>query len=656
MKKLSLVFLLLLLMMVPTFADNAAAPDPIRLSVGSRTLGMGKAMVGLADDLGSVYVNPAGVANVEKWQLTSLSGKLLDEFNYVSLAGVYPTNFGKVGLAFAGSSIGGAIPTRVKAGSDPDDPVYEADPTQELMNYYNNVFILTYADKMGRLLSAGWAKPVTDRAPWLKDINFGVNLKLFSVGLSGDGITQGSANGQELDFGLQARPTRFLSVGANMQNLLPFSMGGKLRYASGWEESYPAVLKTGLALSVIGPPESALREIGDHRVNVLLDADWEPTRSQNVPILFHLGTEWMPMELLAVRLGIDQEQVGVGTTANNLTAGVGVFFRGFRFDYAYHQFAGAPGVDNHFFSLSYGIFPPKKKWVEKVVITPATLITTESRVIIRGIVQTYDVATVRVSGEAVKLTKQNAFEIEVPILASGKNTIWVEAFDSRGNLIETDRVRVIKLNTYPDVPADYWAAEQVSYIGTLGIIKGYPDGRFKPEGNITRAEMSALLMRTKASGEANIPTPTVQLFKDVPLKHWAVKYVNQAARVGIVKGYPDGGFKPNANINRAEGLAMVGRFGGVREIAFNREFTDVKPNFWAAPIIAGAYKEGLLQYFANKPFQVGKKLNRAESVEILFRSSPVKGLIAEFTDFEKGFETKSPVQLENEAKAQSKKK
>lgn len=656
MKKIIAVWGLLILLSLPTLADNAAAPDPIRLSVGSRTLGMGKAMVGLADDLGSVYVNPAGVANVEKWQLTSLSGKLLDEFNYISLAGVYPTNFGKVGLAFAGSSIGGAIPTRVKAGSDPDDPVYEADPTQELMNYYNNVFILTYADKIGRLLTPGFMKPIAERAPWLKDVNFGVNLKLFSVGLSGDGITQGNASGQELDFGLQAKPRNFLSVGLGVQNLLPFSLGGKLRYASGWEESYPMVMKAGLALAVIGPPESALREIGDHRVNVLLDADWEPTRTANVPMLFHLGAEWMPVEMLAIRLGIDQEQVGVGTTANNLTAGVGVFFRGFRFDYAYHQFAGAPGVDNHFFSLSYGIFPPKKKQIEKVIVTPETLITTESRVIIRGKVQTWDVATVRVSGEAVKLTKQNTFEVEVPLLVSGKNTIWGEAFDSRGNLIETDRVRVVKLNTYPDVAADHWAAQQVSYIGTLGIIKGYPDGNFKPDGNITRAEMSALLMRTKASGEANVPIPTLQLFKDVPLKHWAAKYVNQAARVGIVKGYPDGSFKPNANINRAEGLAMVARFGAVREIPYTREYPDIKPTFWAASIIAGADKEGMLQYFTGKAFQPSRKLNRSESVELLYRSTPVKGLIGELTDFNKGFETKSPVQLQNESRAQSKKK
>jgi hypothetical protein len=205
-------------------------------------------------------------------------------------------------------------------------------------------------------------------------------------------------------------------------------------------------------------------------------------------------------------------------------------------------------------------------------------------------------------------------------------------------MIAYDRLRVLRLITYPDVAPTYWTAKQIGYIGTLGIIQGYPDGKFKPEGNITRAEASTLLVRTFASGDSKVPAATGQIFKDVSLKHWAVKYVNQASKIGVVKGYPDKTFKPAANITRAEGLAMIARFGSVKELSYNKEFADVPVSHWAAPIIAGAYQEGILEYLKGQKFEPNKKLNRAETVEMLYRTRPVTGLINNLLDFELGYE------------------
>jgi len=326
---------------------------------------------------------------------------------------------------------------------------------------------------------------------------------------------------------------------------------------------------------------------------------------------------------------------------------VGVYYRGFRFDYAYHQFAGAPGVDNHFFSLSYGIFLERKAREYVRITSPADmLITRENKILLRAEVLDPEVSEARIQGRAIKLAaKSSTFEADVPLEITGKNTVWVEVFDKSGKFLQAKKVRVLRLMAYPDVKSPYWATEQVSYIGTLGIIKGYPDGNFKPEGNITRAEMSALLIRTKASGEAGVPAATLQLFKDVQLTHWAVKYINLAAKTGIVKGYPDGTFKPGANITRAEGLAMVSRFGGVKELkAISPDFADVAPTHWAYSIVSGSFKEGMLSHFANKPFQPEKKLTRSEAVEMLYRSSPVKGLVADLNNFERGYEVASPSQ------------
>ncbi|MBI5399468.1 S-layer homology domain-containing protein [Candidatus Saganbacteria bacterium] len=611
----------------------AAAPDPIRIATGARPLGMGKAFVGLADDLGSIFLNPAGLGNPERWQLTSMSGKLLEEFNYLSFSGLYPTQYGNFGIAYIGSSVGGAIPTTIEAGSSASDPIYTVDLSGDgAMSYYNNLFILSYGAKLEKI--PGLGKLLTKSFPRLTGINVGANLKFFSVNLTGDHITNGSGSGNELDIGVQGKPLGWLSLGANIQNALPTSMGGKLHFNSGWEEAYPAVLKSGLAAAIIGV-DNSLMKLGGHKVNVLADVDYELTRSSTIPPLLHLGVEWKPIELLAIRAGIDQEMAGASETSNNFTSGVGLNYGDFRFDYAFHQFTGAPGVENHFFSLSYGI-APVKKFTEQIIATPDKLITTETAVDIKGTAVDYAIKGIKINGLKVQTTPRGEFTLTVS-LPVGKNAILIEGLDTQGKVIASKKLRVLRLLTYPDVAGNHWAAEQISYIGTLGIIKGYPNGVFKPEGNITRAELSALLVRTKLGSDQNVPAAGKQKFRDVGLAHWAVKYINAAATDSIVTGYPDKTFKPAANISRAEGLSMVARFGRVKQIPYTSEFTDIKATHWAATLLAGAKKEGLLAFLANQPFSPNKKLVRSEAVEILFRSQPVKAIIADLMNFDKGY-------------------
>ncbi|MBU0460927.1 MAG: S-layer homology domain-containing protein, partial [Nanoarchaeota archaeon] len=92
-----------------------------------------------------------------------------------------------------------------------------------------------------------------------------------------------------------------------------------------------------------------------------------------------------------------------------------------------------------------------------------------------------------------------------------------------------------------------------------------------------------------------------------------------------------------ANITRAEGLAMIARFGKVKELKYINQFDDVTQKHWAATIISGAHTEGLLLYLKGKPFEPNRKLTRAEAVEMLYRSQPIKLLIADLINFDKGY-------------------
>ena len=108
-------------------------------------------------------------------------------------------------------------------------------------------------------------------------------------------------------------------------------------------------------------------------------------------------------------------------------------------------------------------------------------------------------------------------------------------------------------NNYSDVSEDAWYNNAVSTLSNAGILDGYEDGTFKPDGNITRAEFATIAVRffeaTYDGGD---------LFSDIA-GHWAQDYINEAANAGIVDGYPDGTFGPQKLITRAEAMTMVNR-------------------------------------------------------------------------------------------------
>ena len=92
----------------------------------------------------------------------------------------------------------------------------------------------------------------------------------------------------------------------------------------------------------------------------------------------------------------------------------------------------------------------------------------------------------------------------------------------------------------------------VSTLDNGDIVKGYPDGTFKPNGKITRAEFASIAVRfdTSATGEVSVP------FTDIS-GHWAEDNIKKAYELGYISGYPDGTFRPNEPITRAEVASLI---------------------------------------------------------------------------------------------------
>jgi len=99
-----------------------------------------------------------------------------------------------------------------------------------------------------------------------------------------------------------------------------------------------------------------------------------------------------------------------------------------------------------------------------------------------------------------------------------------------------------------------WASNAIQDLSNQNIITGYPDGSFRPNGSITRAEFSAVMVKALGLNSAANGTQT---FNDVPSNNWAYPAIETVRSAGLVSGYPGGLFAPSRNLTRAEAIAIM---------------------------------------------------------------------------------------------------
>ncbi|MCF2671238.1 S-layer homology domain-containing protein [Butyricicoccus pullicaecorum] len=109
-------------------------------------------------------------------------------------------------------------------------------------------------------------------------------------------------------------------------------------------------------------------------------------------------------------------------------------------------------------------------------------------------------------------------------------------------------------NDYSDVSAEKWYNNPISTLSNADIISGYPDGTFRPNAPITRAEFATIAARF-----SEVVYNGGNSFTDVPENHWAARFISMAEHLGWITGYPDGSFRPNQAITRAESMTLINR-------------------------------------------------------------------------------------------------
>jgi hypothetical protein len=113
------------------------------------------------------------------------------------------------------------------------------------------------------------------------------------------------------------------------------------------------------------------------------------------------------------------------------------------------------------------------------------------------------------------------------------------------------------LQMFPDVPNGYWASCEIDKLATNDVVVGYPDRMFKPSRNISRAEFATMLI--KGFDKDMYSCAPEKIFSDVPTNHWANSAITAAVHQDLLKGYPNGTFLPNHNVTRAEALCALAK-------------------------------------------------------------------------------------------------
>ena len=153
----------------------------------------------------------------------------------------------------------------------------------------------------------------------------------------------------------------------------------------------------------------------------------------------------------------------------------------------------------------------------------------------------------------------------------------------------------------------------------FAYVNGYPNGTVQPEGNITRAEVAAILYRVMDAKCVEKYATDKNTFADVDAFKWYNTYISTLANAGVIVDSANGYFRPNEAITRAELAAMIAQFAKV-DLTKSVSFNDVLANHWASKEIAIAAKMGWINGYPDGSFRPDATITRAEMITMINRA------------------------------------
>lgn len=174
---------------------------------------------------------------------------------------------------------------------------------------------------------------------------------------------------------------------------------------------------------------------------------------------------------------------------------------------------------------------------------------------------------------------------------------------------------------FTDVPDTYFAHDYIKTLYDLGVIEGNDKGEFAPNNTLTRAEVTKIALLTFFTVE--LSETDEGLYNDLEEGAWYLSTVASATRFGIVEGFDDGSFRPNAPVNRAEALKIILKAAAVSldEENSTLSFEDVPTESWYYNYILFAVNHGIVQGRSSTHFAPEDYVTRGEMAKIAVLTS-----------------------------------
>lgn len=166
-----------------------------------------------------------------------------------------------------------------------------------------------------------------------------------------------------------------------------------------------------------------------------------------------------------------------------------------------------------------------------------------------------------------------------------------------------------------DLPDTNWAYSYIANMYCRNVVSGFPDGTFRPNAEITRGQFTKMLV---LSFDMTWQVPDQPTFSDVPLGSTYSPFIETAAKSAIVAGYQDGTFRPNGTVTRAQAVKMVGAAAGwLQEYPPDPTFSDIPSNHWAFGYVETAYLHGIIKGYYDGTFRPQNGITRAQVTKVL---------------------------------------
>jgi|GEM_PF-1200204 len=231
--------------------------------------------------------------------------------------------------------------------------------------------------------------------------------------------------------------------------------------------------------------------------------------------------------------------------------------------------------------------------------------------------------SITLSYNAAVLGGRSAQRLSVYMQPSGGSgwTFAPTAIDSAAGMVSArtagDASLVVLANprVFPDVASGYWAAASIDDLLAADVIDGFPDGAFRPDAGLTRAQFTKMLVLTLGLPVGSGGTS----FSDVPANSWFAPYVAAAVRAGIIVGTSATTFDPAGAVTREEMAVMLARALQLKQQT-TLTFSDASQiDAWALPGVEAAVAAGYLRGFPDGTFQPQATTTRAQAAAVLAR-------------------------------------